>query len=333
MRIQPSLQPAYATEQSFNTLSEHRVKQIALIFFSALSIGLGTVALSVGTGAANFVALVSFSAAGVLIWAISKIKQYDNPIELSRYRKEAQSMSLDEIIKEHGWENCFRYEIPKQGLFQEKFLKAMKFRTINEVLSIYEKAEDLIKKTRSPFTLPSCSVFRDKFLEETKALTPCEIFKAYDVEKLHNLGIASQDLLESSKKFAMREENYMEDVKEAKETFAKTCREALSALSTTLKGTTAGTSSETLWIEKLKREAAHLATIEPSTWHHSSTDILKFADLPSGTTVENSMSSLHGAHTQFVTSYNSAKETLDKTIQELGKSRDEFHQQLNAEYD
>lgn len=331
MKIQPLLTPPLSSPQNFNTLSEQRVKQIALVFFSSLSIGLGALALSVGTATANFVAFVSFSAAGCLIWVISKIKQYDSPSELARYQKEARSMSFDEIIKEHGWENSFQYEIPKKEFFQEKFLKSMESRSINELVSIYEKAGELIKKTKSPFTLPNCDAFRTKFVEETESLTTCEILKSYDIEKLHELGIASQDLLESSKKYAMIEENYKDDVKEAKATFTGECREALSKFSTILHETTASKSSETNWIAKLKREAEHLQTVEPSTWHHSSTDILR-KTAPSEEITKESMGSLHQTHALFVTSFESAKTALDDSIQNLEKAREEAHQKLNAEY-
>jgi len=333
MKIQPLLSPPLHSPQTLHTLSDQRVKQIALVFFTSLSIGLGALALSVGTATANFVALVSFSAAGTLIWIISKIKQYDSPHELARYQRDAKTMSFDEIIREHGWENSFRYEIPKKELFQKKFLKHMESRSISEVVSIYEKAKKMITKTKSPFTLPSSDVFKAKFNEETSSMTPCEICKSYNIEKLHHLDIASDDLLETSKKYASIEANHKDDVNIAKQEFSSKCKDALSTFTAALHQTTSTKPSETNWVAKLKREAEHLAAVEPSTWHHSSTDILKPASVRHETNTEESMLPLHSAHTQFVTSFKSAKNELESSIQDLEKAREKNHQKLNAEYD
>lgn len=333
MKIQPLLSPPLTSPQTLSTISDQRVRQIALVFFTSLSFGLGVLALSVGTATANFVAFASFSAAGTLIWIISKIKQYDSPHELARYQKEAKSMSFDEIIKEHGWENSFRYEIPKKELFEKKFLKSMETRSVFEIVSIYEKASELITKTESPFTLPSSDVFKAKFNEETSSMTACEICKSYDIEKLHNLGIASNDLFETNNKYIASEANHKEDVETVKKEFSSKCKDSLSTFSSILHQTTTSKPSETNWVAKLKREAEHLKAIEPSTWHHSSTDILKLANVAPDESPESSMKPLHLAHIQFVNLFESAKSLLESSLQELDRAREKAHQSLNKEYD
>lgn len=130
-----SISPNSPLEQ-FHLL-DSKIKKIALLFFTAILFTIGYSAFSAGTPIANFIAIACFAGAGVLLWAISKIKIYYDPKALLQYQRDAKSMPLNQIIKEHGWRNMIKHEIPLTEDFQNAFLRNIESMSSKEAKQYY----------------------------------------------------------------------------------------------------------------------------------------------------------------------------------------------------
>ena len=121
--------------------SQFKLRQVALAFFAGICLLFGGLLLASGTFKALFYALPFFISAGIAIWTIQRSwKDYDNPLQLARYRMSAVISPLQETVKEHGWENLFKYEIPLAKQFHKLFMKAAHEMNMNELLDFYEGA-------------------------------------------------------------------------------------------------------------------------------------------------------------------------------------------------
>ena len=112
-------------EQEHPSLTDANIKQIALAFFSVILFIVGYKTFSIGTPIGVLIAAVCFTVVGTLMWLISKVKHYDDPVHLEKYQKEAITMTLHEIMEEHGLDNMIKYQIPLKRHLLKKFQNAI----------------------------------------------------------------------------------------------------------------------------------------------------------------------------------------------------------------
>lgn len=104
--------------------------------------------------------------------------EYDNPRILSKLKLEALQMSLQEIVKKHGWENLIRYQIITPAQFDKLFFSYANQVSFKEMLKVYREAAPYLVLDKE-FTFPSLTIWKDRFLSETGQLSCCEILKNY----------------------------------------------------------------------------------------------------------------------------------------------------------
>jgi hypothetical protein len=118
--ISPTLEATQTAKAEPQTLifdlTAAKVKQIALAVFAALAFGVAATLLVMAAVSSaivpTFLALPLLTAAGLAVWKILILKDYDDPEQLATFKKEAETAPILETFEEHGAYNMVRYQLP-----------------------------------------------------------------------------------------------------------------------------------------------------------------------------------------------------------------------------
>jgi hypothetical protein len=203
-RSQEAQSTNHLQTQPPSTLTDAKVKKFALIFFDAFLFVTGYTLLHVGPMAALFLALPTFVFAGLVAWAITKIKDYQDPGALAKYREKAEKQTFDQVVKDHSLQNILRYDILTKEAFVEKanaffgtYSKLMPLvRAYDAVVRSLQnnlvQATDIIPKLTRPGSL--LTNLEENMTLDGKNLET--VLKEYDVGLLVEHGVATKKLQE-----------------------------------------------------------------------------------------------------------------------------------------
>ena len=187
--------------------------KIKKIFFNILGLYsfLGAYIISGGIIPSSFSALAfsaPFTALSAVIFMYSfNLKDYENQSCLNEIKKNCQTLTLQEIVRIHSWENLFKYDLVDQKKLSEGFLQLIQPLSFENALNTYMKilktVENLSEKTKKPYLeLPKPCDWKEKFFQEIKNQTIESITTNYDINALQSFQIISPkqaEILEKAK--------------------------------------------------------------------------------------------------------------------------------------
>jgi hypothetical protein len=193
--------------QSFLTgvgqsLTDVKVKQAmfhaaaSLSFFGAVLCG----ALAYGLSSWAFgltVFPLSLVGGAIFLKALMMVDGED-PLAVERLRSDAQGKGLEELVKEYGWDQLFRYEIMSEAKFERSYRSHVDRLPFLEILFFYREAKHALEAVKSQnggqtvYKLPAPSEWRGKFRAETKDLRCDQIVRDYPLSELTALGILTK---------------------------------------------------------------------------------------------------------------------------------------------
>ena len=193
--------------------TETKTKQVFLAAASAyFCIGARSVAGSFfPTSIALFAQAAPFALlSGALLFYCTSMIDYEDPKILNQIRLEAPTISFSTLLKKHGLENLFVYEIIDNTSFQKGYQSFTETLGFKEILDLYLKASDLLeKKNITNYSLPPLEKEARKFQTETKELSLTQILEKYPKEilKKHKILTTKQiEILEQVEKRAEESE-------------------------------------------------------------------------------------------------------------------------------
>jgi hypothetical protein len=206
--------------------SNIKIKQIFCAFLSVYSL-IGARAFAGGifptSGIAFLAATPLVAISGFLFFYAYSLIDYQNPNILKQIQEDAQTLPLPEVINKHGWQNLFTYNILAPNAFTASYCNYANTLSFNQILSLNEYVEIQLRNTKrtdliSSYKIPTPTLWKHKFVEETKHKTPSEIAENYAIEKLKLFEILP------SNQIAILEEikASFEKITKAKETFTNT---------------------------------------------------------------------------------------------------------------
>lgn len=301
---------------------DEKVKQIALVFFCAF-LFCGGVFLSTPTISKEVLYVVALAiSAGVIYWIITKSKNYDDPQEVLKFKEEAKSLSLEEIIALHGWKNMCKYEIPSQDEFEKKFNEHLENLPLKQAISFYEEVQNHLSVDGSSLKMPPTDVLERLFLDEQKRKEPCAFFCIYDIEKLDRLGILPQGWRRGYDDYRKLSTIYAEKRMQARSACEKETNEAIANFSSILSRAeklTGLTPSSRGKIMQWVRELRFLRDNNIDFWPQSSAEILKsFDNKPSF--ISDELSEIYEEQQKFADKSKKALETMKKAINSSSKA-------------
>jgi|GEM_PF-3224218 len=301
-----------------STTTDAKIKKISLAIFGSLTLLVGHFLYSIGAPIPTLLAIPLFIAGGLMLWQLTKVKDYEDPATLQAYRMQAQSMSLSEIEYMHTRQNMLRYEIPAKSDFSRIYRAEMKSKTFAEINLYFEAYKT------SKFNVPPPKEFKTTFERETKELTACEVFERYNIEKLHTYEVVSDRFYNDWKSFAGFCKKHEEKHTGAQTDYDLKAKKALSTFQPVLDQASGDNPSRQAWIEQLKREGALLASVPANRWPRETLNIMTPPTIPDGDTVAESLSPLFEAHKFFIAEITAAKVLFDgqkKILEEAMASR------------
>jgi hypothetical protein len=313
-------------------LTDAKTNRIALSSFAVITFTIGIQAFSIGTLIANFIAVASIVASGALVWIVMKIKNYDDLVELCYYQNKAKSMTLPEIIKEHGWHNMMAYEIPISKDFKEKFRATIQQMQVTGAIRFYELVKEHIEKNNGPYQLLDPSELKEKFALEVKEMEATDIFESYDIDKLYEYGIANKDLKGAKDQYEKNLTTYKSAVKTVEEECVKKLRTALNTFQKVLEQTCGSNPTQVAWIEQLQRESQFLTQSNSNTWFNDSLKILKELPLEEGEKLEENLLSVVEAHKAFIKEVETAKKDKKTYLSTLEQALENRKEAINAPF-
>lgn len=245
-------------QNSITTSTDAKIRKVVLSILAAISFAIGYLSLVVGTGASLIIAIPSLTVAGYLMWTVKRVKDYQDPEMLERYRNEASYRQLEATAKEHGWVNMLQYEIPRKGDFPAQYNAMMlRARNFNDLIALYEIISAARQKCMDedkpvPFEIPDPGAFKTRFTEEIQGKSLLDLFGQYDFEKLYQYGIINKSSLTAEKNYLESKANLKAAIKEAQATFLTQCSEAVERFEQVLNIAQGGTHEQKGWIIQLK---------------------------------------------------------------------------------
>ena len=115
----------------------------------------GAVAATVGPIIASILPVPLIAIAGYTAWQAYSTPDYDNTLEVSRYREEAKSLPLEESFKKHGKWVAERKILTQEQVTEKYVNETGKTHNIPDLLTYHQKIETLLKNTGSSYILPS----------------------------------------------------------------------------------------------------------------------------------------------------------------------------------
>lgn len=227
----PVIEPSISNVMQIFNLSKTEVK-VQKIFYSIAAFitgSIGYLALVIGTAPSLLLAVPTLTIAGMLIWSITRMKDYADPEELAHYRAQAAMQPLEETFREHGWESMIQYGIPSQeafnSLWKTAFIEKSSFAD-GKVFKAYEALQAIVSRLQKEgkpvaLQLPSLSLYRQEFLNEIAHKPTVEVYQTYDMAQLAKHGLVSEQDMTYLSTYQKNIENLQKDKDEAKASFEK----------------------------------------------------------------------------------------------------------------
>ena len=180
-------------------LTAAKVKQIALAVFAALAFGVAaTLLVMTAVSSAivpTFLALPLLTAAGLAVWKILILKDYDDPEQLAAFKKEAETAPILETFEEHGAYNMVRYQLPATIDFQP--LSLMEALVLHEELhAAYVELSDEGHHLYLGIDSEQATSFQTMWTILKEAQTNiCNLFaddSSFDIEKVNDHGLFTE---------------------------------------------------------------------------------------------------------------------------------------------
>lgn len=237
------------------SMTDVKMEKIFYGIIAILAISIGYIALVIGSAPSLLLAIPTLVAGGMLIWKITRMRDYADPTELQNYRFQATRQRLDETAKEHGWDNMFQYGIPAQDDFNKLYdahIQKCIFRD-GTLIGAYETLKACrdncmaLGKTVQ-IDIPHPSIYQPRFLSEIEGKSTSDIFREYPVEQLVQYGLLSNDTLLLFKGYKNGQSNRDEQVKAAHDAFTKERQEHLDAYETALRQTQFESKKQGEWL-------------------------------------------------------------------------------------
>ncbi len=209
--ISPTLTIAQAGKPEPQTLifglTAAKVEKIAYAIFTALAFGVAAILITMTLVSSaivpTFLALPLLTAAGLAVWKILTIKDYNNPKQLATFQKAAETASLLETFEAHGATNMVRYQIPITPNLEP--LTLMEAIALHEALhKAYVKLGDDSQLLYTGLENEQATHLQDKWAAVNKRLMNiCELFKpesTFDIETVNAHGILTKEEYPALKK-------------------------------------------------------------------------------------------------------------------------------------
>ncbi len=177
--------PDISTTTSRNYWKNAKVQKATMGTLSTLTtIGSCVLFTAVVLGSLSPLALLGavplLAIGGTLAYKAYATKDYNSPQEVKGYRKQCLTMSLPEIIKEHGHKNLFHKQLLSQGAFRVKYKsEEAQLRGLPAIVDLYRKYESYIKGTGFVVPHPSESLVAFK--------NNCRYMTLDQISSLHSL--------------------------------------------------------------------------------------------------------------------------------------------------
>lgn len=213
-----------------------KLKQVAMVFFSLVSLFLGCSFIFYSVTAAIFqialFALPCFCTAGYCLWSLFRSSVYDNPVKLEAFRIAAKNKPLEMLITEHGLDNIFNYAILSAEEFSKKYEAALGKMALEEALDFYEMVAKVYQDVGLPeaYKVSASYLLRGKWKQEKQDKSPCSLLETYELQRLLLHGVINNEmtpeyghLLAAKNEFDTVLNTYNETLLEIEKKFQKEC--------------------------------------------------------------------------------------------------------------
>ncbi len=224
------------------SMTDVKMQKIFYGIIAIIAVSIGYIALVIGSAPSVLLALPTLAAGGLLIWKITRMKDYADPTELQNYRHQASRQRLEETAKEHGWDNMFQYGIPAQDAFNKLYDAHVQKCTFRDgtLIGAYETLKACRDNCAAQgktvqIVIPQPSACLPRFLSEIESKSNSEIFGEYPVEQLIQYGLLSKDTLQLFTAYKEAHRARDEQMRAANDDFAKERKEHLDAYETALR--------------------------------------------------------------------------------------------------
>nr|NGX38161.1 hypothetical protein [Chlamydiota bacterium] len=258
------------------SISDIKTNRSAMKSFAEIAFAIGAIAFIASSNFATlFIALPCFVITGALVWQIQRMNNYDNPILLAQYRTQAAQSTLQETIKEHGWENMMNYDIPQKTLFPQKFKEAAEKMAIPEIINLYRFAIRMKHQHRSVgLRIPEPKEFLPIFKKEIENLTACEMLEKYNVDQLHFYDLIPTELKDEKPQFDKIVQNRLDKLEPIKKNLRNTLMKCLDAFNSILEAVVVQDTKQMTIITRLKNEIKFLSKNTLTHWFNGSLAIM-----------------------------------------------------------
>lgn len=172
-----------------------KIKQVSFYALSGISILSAGIIVGVSSSlcasltAATPLVIIS----GAFYYYASTLVDYEDPHTLASLRHNASFLPLPEVIKKHGWEKLFHYEILGPSDFDTSYRNYAKTLSFKEILTFYKEAQKSLCQARkqNAYTLPSPSEWKEQFLHEVKDISCEEMVKTFRIADLETLNLVT----------------------------------------------------------------------------------------------------------------------------------------------
>lgn len=172
--------------QSSDRISSFKVQRVALQILASIS-GASTIGVLILAGASvlapvSAVCSIALAATtvGLTYWA-STIRDYKNPEELDRIRREAIGLSYDQLLKAHSIDHIVEYSIVSKDILQDKFYEEISGLSYSKMVAKYPLA------TIESFGLLSTEFLANKLWEEIQHYSYASMIEMSESHRTYGL--------------------------------------------------------------------------------------------------------------------------------------------------
>ncbi len=155
----------------------------------------GSIATILGPTLATILPIPLLAIAGYSALQAYSTPDYDNTLEVAKYREEAKSSPLEEIFQKHGKWVSERKLLTQNQVTQKYIDETGDIKTVPALLAYHQKIEKLIKNTESDYTLPNPKVHQKRLQKDCIALSYDELVKHHALENIFDWELLSPENL------------------------------------------------------------------------------------------------------------------------------------------
>ena len=154
-----------------------------------------------------------------------------NAEALAAAKAKASTSSLLAVVKEHGWENLFRYELLSPKIVKIGFQNRANTLNINEIIAFYKEANVALEKVKATdpsanrFEIPAPKLWKNVFDTESKILQCDEVIASYAIQDLKKYEIITDSQAQILETAAARKQSFNARHIELERTFEKRVEE------------------------------------------------------------------------------------------------------------